>query len=72
MEHAAFEAENGAVAVSFDRRLTLEFHGLGITSDAGLLACRELEAALGLTGLAGTALTEGRHGGTRVCLGDVS
>ena len=56
------EAKKAALRVHFNRRLRLDFHGARITSDAGLLACRELDDALGLTVRAPAHLQEIRHG----------
>ena len=51
-----------ALRVRFDAKLKLEFQGAKITSDAGLLAYRELDEALGLTDLAAKGLSEVRTG----------
>jgi Transposase DDE domain group 1 len=59
------ERTQEALRVHFDTRVRLEFHGATLTSDAGLLACRELDAALGLTQAATRHVAErrsGRHG----------
>ena len=56
------ESTNARATLRFDRRIRLEFHGATITSDAGLLACRELDDAMGLTETASEHLQESRGG----------
>jgi hypothetical protein len=56
------ESTSAPLRVDFDRRLKLEFHGGVIASDAGLLAYRELDNTLALTGTAGDVLVDVRTG----------
>ena len=56
------ERQGGGLKLDFDGRLRLQFRGAKITSDAGLLACRELDEALGLTEQAKDILAEARTG----------
>src|SRR3954451_22713006 len=62
MEAGVSETQYGAFGLTFDRRLKLEFHGTKVTSDGGLLACRELDGVLGLSEIAGEVLTDTRTG----------
>src|SRR5438309_3449904 len=67
MAHPTGESESDALRVDFDRRLMLQFRGSVVTSDAGFLAYRELDDALGLSVMAGEMLADactgknGRH-----------
>jgi len=56
------EARKDALKLNFDRKLKLEFHGVKVTSDAGLLAYREIDDVFGLTDMATYELTDNRTG----------
>jgi len=62
MAHPMGESKPGPFRLGFDRRLKLEFHSFQISSDGGLLPYRELDEVLGLSKLAGEALSKVRRG----------
>ena len=51
-----------ALRMQFGGKLRLEFHGAKITSDAGLLALREMDEAFRLTEKRNTFLSDTRRG----------
>jgi hypothetical protein len=59
------ESNGVALRLDFDRRLMLGFRGSVITSDAGLLAYRELDDVLALTTSGDERLTDARTGKNR-------
>ena len=62
MENPTGAGKKPALRVTFDSRSKLEFHGSKVTSDAGLLAYRELDEALGRTDLGENLLNGYRTG----------
>jgi hypothetical protein len=53
---------NEAIRLQFDHRLRLEFRGAKITTDAGLLAVRELDEVMGLADMAADLIGDRRTG----------
>ena len=56
------EKKAGSLRLTFGSRLKPEFHGARATSDAGLLAYRQLDDVLGLTTMAEEVLRDTRTG----------
>ena len=56
------EGKNDALRVNFDNKLKLEFHGVKVTGDAGLLAYREIDGVFGLTEMVACELSDNRIG----------
>src|SRR5262249_33152529 len=56
------DRQNDPLRVEFDRHIKPELHGSTVTSDAGLLAYRELDDALRLTSTAASGLHDTRSG----------
>jgi hypothetical protein len=56
------ETRKDAYRLDFDRKVKVEFHGTKVTSDAGLLAYRELDEVFGLTTMIDSELCDIRTG----------
>ena len=59
------DVKNDDLRVGFDSRLKLKFCGSKVTTDAGLLAYRELDEAIGLTETGADLLTDSRLGSNK-------
>ena len=59
------DARNDDLRVGFDSRLKLKFCGSKVTTDAGLLAYRELDEALGLTAMSAELFADSRQGSNK-------
>ena len=59
------DCQQSDLRVGFDRTLKLKFLGSQVTTDAGLLAYRELDEALGLTAMGAEVLTDSRQGSNK-------
>ena len=59
------DTKNDDLRVQFDRRLKLKFLGSQVTTDAGLLAYRELDETLGLTQIDAESLHDSRLGSNK-------
>ena len=56
------DVEKASLRLQFNPKVRLAFHGATITTDAGLLAFREFDDALGLSEIAEDYLQESRTG----------
>ena len=62
------ESSKDTLRVDFDKKLKLEFHGTKVTSDAGLLAYRELDEVLGLTSMIKSDFYDSRYAWTNAVI----
>jgi len=62
LENPMGERRKDPLRVDFYRKLKLKFHGVKVTSDAGLLAYRELDEVLGLRMMIDSDLSDNRTG----------